>query len=99
MAGACPPAFDTIGKDNKQTHLVMFRISWQLLLLLTFSVPALAQEYRISKPAPEGSSIEITNLSGKVSVDVQPDGDPSGSKGMVSIVATSQKGVTENEIK
>jgi len=78
----------------------MFRISWQLLLLLTISVPALAQEYRISKPSQEGSSVEITNLSGKVSVGVQPAGDQtSGSKGAVSVVATSQKGVAENEIK
>ena len=48
----------------------------------------------------DGTSIEITNLSGKVSVDVQPAGDQSSeSKGAVSIVATSHKGVTENEIK
>ena len=71
-----------------------------LLLLFAFSVSAFAQEYQISKPVNEGSSVEITNLSGRVSIDVQPKADAdSRSANAVTVTAKSEKGVTADEIK
>jgi VWFA-related protein len=75
----------------------MQRFSFHILLLLTLSVPVLAQEYRISKPLAEGSTVHITNRSGRVSVGVQETAE--GSKPAISVLASSEKGVAESEIK
>ena len=81
----------------------MHRFLFQSLLLLTISVPVLAQEYRVSKEVGEMPSIEITNLVGRVSVDVQPKPDSTDgeakSANAITVVARSEKGVTENEVK
>src|ERR1051325_10722972 len=94
----------------------MQRFSSYLLLLLVFSIPAIAQEYRISKPLAKGATIQITNLSGRVSIAAEnaaPAADagtsdaaavPSPSQagtstGSITLIATSEKGVSESEVK
>jgi VWFA-related protein len=76
--------------------------SFQILLLLAFSITAAAQEYRISKPIVAGASVEIKNLSGRVSVGVQeaaPASPDDKTTGSISVIAISEKGVVESEIK
>ena len=74
----------------------MQRFSFHILLLLITCIPALAQEYRISKPFAEGSSVQIINRSGRVSVGIQ---ETAGEKPAISITATSEKRVVESEVK
>jgi VWFA-related protein len=74
----------------------MQRFSFQILLLLITCLPALAQEYRVSKPFAEGSTVQIINRSGRVSIGIQ---DAAVEKTTISLIATSEKGVVESEIK
>jgi VWFA-related protein len=85
----------------------MQRLLFYFLLLLALSIPVFSQEYRITKSLPPGGTIDILNLSGRVSVIVAPtpekkdDTQPveTAGTGNVSVVATSDKGVSESEVK
>jgi VWFA-related protein len=80
----------------------MQRFSFHLLLLfLALTVPVFSQEYRVTTPLP-GTAIQITNLSGRVSVGVsdrsQAD-DKSKPADTITVIAAADKGVSESEIK
>ena len=75
----------------------MQRFSFQILLLLTFCIPALAQEYRVSKPLVEGADIHVLNHSGRVSIGIQEAAEEG--KSAISVAATSEKGVADSEVK
>jgi VWFA-related protein len=81
----------------------MKRFSIYLILLLTFAISAPGQsEFRVTKQVTETPSVEIINLSGRVSIDVQPRSDAAAdakSGNAVTLIARSEKGVTSNEIK
>jgi VWFA-related protein len=88
----------------------MQRFSFYSLLLafLTIAVPVSAQEYRITKSIAKGSSIQIKNLSGRVSVntaavaeDAKPAADTTAgtSEDDLVVVAASDKAVIEDEVK
>ncbi|HYJ90116.1 MAG TPA: VWA domain-containing protein [Pyrinomonadaceae bacterium] len=85
----------------------MQRFSIYFLLLLFIAVPVSAQEYRISDSIPDGVPIQITNLSGRVSIKVTSNAEApsktetndSKSEPTLSLVATADKGVVESEIK
>ena len=81
-----------------------FSIYILLLAVLAIVVPVSAQEYRISKSIPRGASIQIRDLSGRVSVNAAPAPDDAKAKADsdsddLVILATSEKGVVEDEVK
>ena len=92
----------------------MQRFSFYLLLLAVFAIPAIAQEYRISKPLLPGATIQITNLSGRVSIaadnatpvvaaessdSASAETPPTEHPSTITLIATSDKGVAESEVK
>src|SRR5689334_8611615 len=70
VARARPPASDTIGESYQQADLEMHRVLSYILLLPALSIPAIAQDFRVSKSLPTGASIEVINPAGRVSVAV-----------------------------
>ncbi|HEY2867306.1 MAG TPA: hypothetical protein VGJ02_09455, partial [Pyrinomonadaceae bacterium] len=85
-----------------------FSIYFLLLVFLTVVVPVSAQEYRITKSIPKGATIQITNLSGRVSVntaaapeEAKPVADPTAetSEEELVVLAVSDKAVVEDEVK
>src|SRR4029077_11986581 len=79
----------------------MPRFVFLVLILFVASFSLFAQEFRISKPLIEGSAVEITNLSGRVSVAVQTataESSEDKHESSITIVALSEKGVREEEV-
>jgi len=80
----------------------MSRFSFLVLIFFAASSSPYAQEYRISKPLIEGTAIEITNLSGRVSVGVQTATDETSEDrkpgGAITVIATSDSVVKESEV-
>ena len=84
-----------------------FSIYSLLLFALTAAVPVSAQEYRISKSIPEGATIQITNLSGRVSVSVATPSETADetlakdakTDRSITLIGTAAKGVAESEVK
>jgi VWFA-related protein len=85
----------------------MQRLLFYFLLLLAFTIPVFSQDYRTTKALPPGATIEIVNLSGRVSVNVAPtpekkdDAKPveAPESGDITVVASCDKGVSESDVK
>src|SRR5437016_3639856 len=108
MAGARPQPSDTIRSCHKQALTSkMQRFSFYCLILFFVAIPVLGQEYRITKPLPAGTVVEIRDLSGRVSARVaaesigntDSDAVKVATRGEITLIATSERGVSESEVK